>query len=702
LDGSRTLDDLLEQFGAEISAPEIIFALYQLDNLGLLATDGGANNKALWHALGAEDCVAAGKPCRVQIVSVGPTTDAEPLTAALAVFGIDNGIDGLIVAVTDHYLRPELTWLNESAQASGKPWMLCKLVGRSTWIGPIFRPGTTGCLACLQERLRLNRQAEDFLVRKLNDPQCYETSMAASQETIAVTAAWAAQEIALWLGGRGDRLEGRLLSVSVTAAGLRVDSHVLTRRPQCVVCGDPELARANPHELMRRPIVFAADGGFRTEHPDATLKRLQPHVSPITGVVTWLSDMAHDPEGLFHSYGAGHNFAVGADSVRSLQEGLRSRTGGKGMTAQQARVSAICEAIERYCGVFRGDEPTVRASLDAIRERAIHPHDCLLFSEFQYDHRDQLNADPEQGFFHRVPRRFPENVEIDWTPLRSLSTGQLRYLPTAYCYFAHPDVSRYDYCSADGNGCAAGNTFEEAVLQGLLELVERDSTAIWWYNRVARPAVEIESFKLPYLARVQERYARERRELWVVDLTSDLQIPVFAAISRRIGAPTEDLLLGLGAHLDPSLALIRAVTELNQFLPAVSRTDSRGNTIYRWPDDVAVRFWKRESLETQPQLRPDTKKRPRTQADFVTSVPVDFLACLDHCLAEVSRLGMDIFVLNQSRPDVELSVARVVVPGLRHFWRRLGIGRLYTVPVKLGWLDAPTPEAELNPVSIFF
>ena len=59
-------------------------------------------------------------------------------------------------------------------------------------------------------------------------------------------------------------------------------------------------------------------------------------------------------------------------------------------------------------------------------------------------------------------------------------------------------------------------------------------------------------------------------------------------------------------------------------------------------------------------------------------------------------------VLDQSRPDIEMSVVRVIVPGMRHFWRRLGTGRLYEVPVQLGWRDAPTAEDEMNPVSVFF
>lgn len=59
-------------------------------------------------------------------------------------------------------------------------------------------------------------------------------------------------------------------------------------------------------------------------------------------------------------------------------------------------------------------------------------------------------------------------------------------------------------------------------------------------------------------------------------------------------------------------------------------------------------------------------------------------------------------VLDQTRPDLELNVARVLVPGMRHFWRRLGPGRLYDVPVALGWRTEPALEEELNPTSVFF
>jgi ribosomal protein S12 methylthiotransferase accessory factor len=48
-----------------------------------------------------------------------------------------------------------------------------------------------------------------------------------------------------------------------------------------------------------------------------------------------------------------------------------------------------------------------------------------------------------------------------------------------------------------------------------------------------------------------------------------------------------------------------------------------------------------------------------------------------------------------------MPVVKVIVPGLRHFWARFAPGRLYDVPVKLGWLPNPHPEQALNSVPMF-
>jgi oxazoline/thiazoline synthase len=62
----------------------------------------------------------------------------------------------------------------------------------------------------------------------------------------------------------------------------------------------------------------------------------------------------------------------------------------------------------------------------------------------------------------------------------------------------------------------------------------------------------------------------------------------------------------------------------------------------------------------------------------------------------------EILVLDQTRPDVKMPVVKVIAPGLRHFWARFAPGRLYDVPVQMGWQGRSLAEEELNPIPIFF
>ena len=713
LDGTKTHADLFERLGTQMSPPEIMFLLRRLGDFGLLAEGHaseagaylGAMDLPFLHAFGVSRGHASrtSSQAEIRLNVIDYNERADLLQKALKTAGVTvaEGADRAFdVVLADNYFRPELSAINRRHLARQSPWMACKLVGRTLWVGPIFRPGSTGCLACLQNRLRLNRQVEDYVVRKTGDRGHYSNSVGSLRPLTQLGATWAANEIALWLMGREDRLEGKLLSLSFGSQGMEVKTHVLTRRPQCEVCGSPQSSADRAPPILRsRPITAGDD---RSESPEATLRRLDHHISPITGIVTHLVRTSTDREGIINSYGASHKISLGPDNMTWLKQSLRSRTGGKGATDEQARAGAVCEAIERYCGLFNEDIKPIRGTLKGLGEQAVHPNACLNYSARQYAERDTLNVDISQGAFNLIPRPFPEDLEIDWTPLWSLTHKEVRYLPTSLCYYGHPDVERQFYCASDANGCAAGANPEEAIFHALLELIERDSAAIWWYNKIARPAIDLDSASDPYIDRVCDHYRREGREVWAIDLTNDVGIPVVAAVSRRTDHPTADILFGLAAHPDTSVALRRAVVEMNQFLPAVSRRDATGATQYLWPDQAAVQFWKSETLASQPQLAPHPHQAPRRLHQLPKFSGADLRDCLQMCLDAVHQHGLEVIVLDQSRPDVDLSVFRVVVPGLRHFWRRLGPGRLYDVPVKLGWLSAPIAEHDLNYRAMFF
>jgi ribosomal protein S12 methylthiotransferase accessory factor YcaO len=236
-------------------------------------------------------------------------------------------------------------------------------------------------------------------------------------------------------------------------------------------------------------------------------------------------------------------------------------------------------------------------------------------------------------------------------------------------------------CVGESNGNAAGGTLTEAIVHGGLELIERDHVAIWWYNRLRRPAVDLDAVGDPWLDRVRAHVRTLGRELWVLDLTADLGIPVAAAVS--CAADGSDVRLGFGAHLALGAASVRAVTELVQLgLGAPSGGLGTG-------PGAAVRASGDSFLRPDPAL-----SAPRADE---TAPAHNAAEALTRLRAPLEREGLELIVLDQTRPDIELPVVKVIVPGLRHFWPRLGPGRLYDVPAELGWLPAPLAEGDLNP-----
>jgi ribosomal protein S12 methylthiotransferase accessory factor len=702
LDGTRSLDEIVAALPS-LPFARVLTALGKLERLGHLVEGpggGDARADAWWDALGTDprDAVAGGA---VALTTLGETPRAQ-VAAALERAGLAVAPDGFRVLVVDDYLDPALEALNRERLADGEPWLLARLAGLRLWLGPHLRPGETACWACLAERLAGNRQLERYLDSRNGGATVVPGARAMLASTLELGAALLATELqAILAAGRSPLLADELVTLELPA--LAVERHHVVRLPHCPACGDPDAyARREPRvALAPQPKRFTADGGHRVESPQETLWRLRKHVSPLTGAVTTVSSQTVVDNGVAYSYASGHNFALMQDSVYFLRKNLRGRSGGKGRTDAQARTGAVCEAIERFNGIFRGDEPRTHARHEEVAERAVHPGELLLFSERQYAEREAWNAAQTTGY-HVVPRRLDPGRAIDWTPAWSLTHERERLVPTAYAYFGHPDVASDFYCASDANGNAAGNTLEEAILQGLLELVERDSVALWWYNRVRRPAFDLDSLDEPYVELMREYYASLGREFWVLDVTSDLGIPAFAAVSRRVDRAVEDVILGFGAHVDPRMGVLRALTEINQFLPAVTDTRPDGSTNY-WLDDAdAVAWWTASTLESEPYVAADPALGVTRAADFEPLASDDLAEDVRRCVGRLAAHGIETIVLDQTRPEIELAVCKVMAPGLRHFWRRLGPGRLYEVPPRLGWLDEPRAEDDLNPIGIFF
>jgi ribosomal protein S12 methylthiotransferase accessory factor len=532
--------------------------------------------------------------------------------------------------------------------------------------------------------MRRNREVKALIDRK--GARCVAVSPLAKQPFGQTGIQLAALEIAKAIAtdfrtDLGDHI------ISLDLLGSSVVKHYVARRPQCPSCGRKKLRDprrpAVPLTLSAGNKLVMTSGGYRSVSSRATVARFRKHVSPLTGVVSRLERIEADLPMNTNFY-AQHNFSAPAFSIAELRMGLSGGSFGKGSTAEQGEASALMEAIERYSGIYQGDEIRMtRRFADFSSGEAVAPNDILLFSDAQY-RQGQMPAATHDHV--PPPAPFDPSAEIEWSPVWSLRDGRFKYLPTSLIYFFYRGPGQIN---ADSNGCAAGNTLEEAIVQGFLELIERDAYAIWWYNRSQREEVDLGQFDDSYIHNLRQQLAETGRRLWVLDITSDLGIPTFVAMAHWLKDGKENIEFGSGAHFDPQIAMLRALTELNQFLSIglmggrVDQSSLDGVTPLR--------------LEDHPYLTPG--KKPASGASAAAKFGnLGSREQVDACVRLTTEAGLDFMVLDQTRADIGVPVVRVIAPGLRHFYRRFAPGRLYDVPVKLGLRDRPIAESDLNPI----
>ena len=698
IDGRRTVRDIVQAARERVPEVETLYTLQRLAARGVVVScepDVAGQDAAFWQTCGVDAALArdvlARTPVVVSAAGAYGATDSFESALRLAGLRVEPEAEYRIVVTTEH-LHPDLAAHNERALREGSPWCIVNPTGSQPLVGPFFEPGAGPCWECLAFWMRNNRPVEEHLRRGRCQGQgdgqgegVWPTRAsvdAGIQAASGLAAIAIARALMAQSSGHDHPLRSNLLAIDLNS--FRTSVHPVVRRPQCRKCGDPTRTAAIAHRPMTLksvPRAYSDDGGYRCQTPRRTYDRLRRHVSPLTGAVTHVEPMRNRDTELRAVYASGYMVCPVGDS--SPDPVFDKGCAGKGRTADQAKTSALCEALERFCGVYQGDEAVVRGSRRDLGAAALRTNDLYDFSEAQYESRPRAGDIPYDARTW-VPRPAEDATVLDWVVGWSLTSDERRYVPLAYCYAETPPEAGVEYFRPSGNGVAAGNCVEEAILQGLLELVERDAAAIWWYNRIVRREVALESFGDPYFDALVVDYGRLGWSTWVLDLTHDLRIPACVALAHQ---PQQDrFAIGFGCHVEPRLAVQRALTELNQLF------DPSGNRRAPWDAD---RLASREFLTPSPSA-------PRTMAgDMPRHRGADLREDIAYCRSRIEQAGMDVVVVDKSRPDIDLAVVQVIVPGLRHFWPRFGPGRLYDVPRDLGWLPVARAEAELNPVPLF-
>jgi oxazoline/thiazoline synthase len=643
---------------------------------------------AYWASLGLLPEAAAKNlqkyPLRIEAIDVQGAIELGDALTGLGARVVKRSPE-LTVTLVNDYFEGRLAELNRQHLSDRTPWVLAQPSGVFPLVGPVFSPGKGACWMCLADRMKRNREIKALLERR--DARRVAVSPLVSHPFGQSAVQLAAVEIAKAIA-TDFRTELRDHIISLDLLGSTIVKHYVATRPQCPACGRKDL-----RDLRRAPVpvepaaggkLVMTSGGYRTVSSRATVARFRKHVSPLTGVVSRLERIEADLP-LNTNFTATHNFSPPANTVNDLRAGLGGRSFGKGSTAEQGEASALMEAIERYSGIFQGDEIRVtKRHMDFASGEVIPPNKVLLFSDTQLRNAQTPTHESNDP---QTPISFDRSAKIEWSPVWSLRDKRFKYLPTTLLYFFYTGPAAF---LADSNGCAAGNTREEAIVQGFLELVERDAYAIWWYNRSQRPEVDLSQFDDSYIRDVRSQFAETGRRLWMLDITGDLGVPTFVAITHWMQNGQENIEFGSGAHFDPRIAALRALTELSQFL-AIGLMDGGTGEKSSLDGTTPLR------LRDHPYLTPSNKLAGQPAPHSKFDHP-DTREQVASCVRLAKKAGLDFLVLDQTRPDIEVPVVRVIVPGLRHFYRRFAPGRLYDVPVKLGWRDRPIEESELNPI----
>jgi ribosomal protein S12 methylthiotransferase accessory factor len=314
---------------------------------------------------------------------------------------------------------------------------------------------------------------------------------------------------------------------------------------------------------------------------------------------------------------------------------------GKGMTLEQSKASAMMEAVERYCGQRFPHSRVIKATYEEVRDYAIHP------SEFNLPTlplKCENCVERNRGCFQEL-----QNVCQEWTWGYSLITKAPVLIPSAVVYYPYISESNISFIFNDTGGLSAGNTLEEAILQGIAEVIERDALyyAFNLDNLRSMPMVNFKNTKNRHIRKfITEVLPPERIfAFYIQNKNLELNIASFGAfICYKIGSE-HSYFGGSGTSLNPEIALLRALTELEQ---------------QKVRQKVFVEFDPGDLLSHNGLRREDAINLEAIPNQSTDDIRKDIELYLDRLLIN----DTDVIIINLTHPEIGIPVVRVVIPKL--------------------------------------
>jgi ribosomal protein S12 methylthiotransferase accessory factor len=397
-------------------------------------------------------------------------------------------------------------------------------------------------------------------------------------------------------------------------------------------------------------------------------------------------------------------FSVGSELInqsRSTGMAIPPLCSGGGESLAQALASTLGESVERYCMSYCDKSGTLVAPYREVAEDAVSPDLARLYTQEQVE-----AAGPDAPLTY-----FDEETPVRWVWGTSLTEGRARLVPASLVYLRREiEEGEADVGSNPSTGLAAGVTLEEAILSGLLEVIERDAFMISWLQRRVRGEIRVDDGSLTELLDRRFFARHPSVDLRLFDLRLDLPVPTVMAVLRR---PTDFgpvLCVTAAARLSAQAAARKALAEQGQlfsFFRYLVRQDWQPE-----PDFSNIATFDHHSLLylRRPELIPKALAFCREAPEVLLSQIPDrstgrVRSDIHFCLDSLQEAGYEAIVVEVTTPDVAeagFRVVRVVVPGMMPLHgdarRFLAVRRLHDIPVRLGWEDQGwDPGAGLNP-----
>lgn len=324
----------------------------------------------------------------------------------------------------------------------------------------------------------------------------------------------------------------------------------------------------------------------------------------------------------------------------SAAEGAVSIYAGKGATKDQAKASAMMEAFERYSAEL--SEETENNLISAC------------FGEMDGC------MDPKSLILPNLPFD-PQKKELNWVKAVNINDNN-EYLVPANSVF-HPYVTSNDTSlfKSNTNGLASGNRVEEAIFHGMMEVIERDAWSVFETKRKKAVEIDLESIENPIIKELLDKFKKEGIDVKLVNLTSDIEAATIAAVSDDTVLKDPALLtLGVGTHLDPEIAVMRALTEVAQ---------SRATQIHGTREDTTrAVFMRKAGYERMKRMNKHWFGESGEVIDLgkiKNNAGNSFKEDIKTSMNLLEKAGFkDVLFVDLTREEIEIPVVRVIIPGL--------------------------------------